>query len=640
MKELSWQSAAGATLTLPVTRGPTQHRVTFEATDSPLAAQVSASVLTWVGMGFVLLGIAPLIARRRDFTLWLFFAATEVTGLFLMAVRPRGLHQILAETVAYATFPLFPAVLFHFHTLFPQPRLGALRRPLVGLVYAGAAVLVPLNVALGVGNYAAYASDLWALVLQIYLVVLLLACLALLLRAYRATRDRHVRAQLRIIVLCSGTGLAINAGLMLPALLVNLDVSNWLENLAVMSALTTPFGYAYAMLRYNLLIEGVTWRHWIIRAATSGLVSLAAFFGILAVLGHNLLASGIAVEGAMLVAAAAVATGILGAVASEWVEARLARGNSHVELLASATRELEPLHRLDEYGTFFTEVLPARLKSRGALLFLADHPAQPLQLVRSSAPLRAGSQALAGEPLDADGELARLLRAGRDAVPLSALRVPSTGAFPPADRRFLETLHACDVALVLPLVSAHQGRLIGLVALARKETDEGYSRAEGIALTALAHTASTAAENVLLFETQARQLAQLREEREERAALARYANRAKEEVHTRIARDLHDHALQDLGVIIRTLTALREAVQAAGDACIDLTIDLETQGPAAAAGPEHAALQLVAQVQARLDALVGEDGGWAPPGSPPGVPGSAARSPPRSRWKAARQLRA
>ena len=605
LKRLSGQSPVGTLVNLQVSHSGQFRVVTLEARDSSLLRRVDLGIITWVGMGFVLLGIAPLIARRRDFTLWLFFLATEVTGLFLITVKPRGLHLFWAEAIAYSTLSVFPAVLFHFHTLFPQRKLGRLRRPLVISVYACAAVILPINTSMGLWNYSAYASDTWVIVIQAYLASCLLACLGMLIHTYRTTRERRVRSQLRIITFCSGIGLAANTALMLPALLVNMDVSNMMENFVVVAALTTPFGYAYAILRYNLLIEGVTWRRWLVRAATSGTVCLGALLTAFALQGNNQFRGDIALDFGIIIAVSAVCTGILDALLGEWAEKHLVKSPGYVELIDLGTRELEHCHKLDEYGSFFTEALPAWLKSRGAMLFLSQQENQELQLVACSP--RLGRSESRIQPLPLASELSRVMRAERAVLPLTALNSPVAGVFPVVDTAFLSALRETHVELLLPLVSSHQSRLIGFVALAVKETDEEYTASEQAALTALARTASTAAENVLLFETQERQLAELRDERESRAALARYAISAQEEARRQIARDLHDRPLQELGVLMRTLTAVRDTIQVATAECEDKAIILESANGNVPSGVRAELLSVLAAMQVRLEGLLGEN---------------------------------
>jgi hypothetical protein len=250
--------------------------VTLQGQPSDTPRRIELSVITWVGIGFVLLGIAPLIARRRDLPLWLLFICNELTGLFLIAEGPRPLHLAWAEVAAYGTLPLFPAVLLHFHTLFPRPQLSRRRGTVVRVVYACALVMTVCNL-IAMTDPVFDFNPVWTLILRSYLVVTLLASLVLLVNSYR-TQDARVRTQLRIIAVCVGSGILINVLLLGLATILSTELRRSLENLGVLAALTTPFGYAFAMLKYNVLINGLLWRRWLVRAASTMFVFGAGIF--------------------------------------------------------------------------------------------------------------------------------------------------------------------------------------------------------------------------------------------------------------------------------------------------------------------------------------------------------------------------
>ena len=205
---------------------------------------------------------------------------------------------------------------------------------------------------------------------------------------------------------------------------------------------------------------------------------------------------------------------LLGAVhvlATGWLEARLFRGRSYVDLLDYATQELTRFQRMEEYVGFFVDLLPTRLRSSSALVFLTHAQDDALVLCGGSARLCLLGSMREARFLSGRSELRQLLEAAQGTISLPALLVPQAPSFSVGDAQLLALLRSAQVELLLPLVSSKQGHLIGLVALGDKETDEPYSGQERAALAALMRTAATAAENVLLFEQRAQQLEQLQE---------------------------------------------------------------------------------------------------------------------------------
>jgi signal transduction histidine kinase len=554
LKQVSGEAHVGQLVNVVVFHAGAWRDVTLEAVPSPVSRLLSLGVEAVVGILFAILGLAPLVARRQGFSLWLFFIATQLTALYLITDVPRAYHQLWAEIIAYTTLPLFPAVVFHFHTLFPQPRLGRWRRPLVVLIYAVAGVLLPLDL-ISLWDYSFYVSDAWQYIISTYQAVVLLACVGLVVRTFVTTRDARVRAQLRIVTICIVVGLLIPALVVVPVIMFDLDTSDTLKSLSIFSALVVPAGYAYSMMRYKLLIGGLLWRPSLIRVMYTSLLSLGLVALVMLVWPSVYALSG---NAALIVWAGMVLLVVALAALLEWLghwtERHLFKGSSYVDLLASATDELQRFHNLDEYVSFFTETLRTRLRIAGSLVFLSEKPGDSLVLRGYSRALRLSVRPEDVPAIAADSELRAVIQEAPPPVSLSSLLTHDLSSFAPADVKLLEIMRGCRVEVLLPLMSTRHSKLIGLVALGGKETDEPYSSQELTALAALARTASISAENVLW-------VAAIEEEREYSAALARSVSATQERERKRISRDLHDSTLQDLGTISRALTELREQVQ-------------------------------------------------------------------------------
>jgi signal transduction histidine kinase len=456
----------------------------------------------------------------------------------------------------------------------------------VALVYIVSAVLLPLDL-ISLWDYSFYLSDGWQLVISMYQASVLLACVGLLVRTYVTTWDPKIRAQLKIITLCSGVGLVVPALLVVPMVMLDLDVNDILKSVAVFAALAVPAGYAYSMLRYNLLIEGVLYRPRLVRVIYTSVFSLGLVAFIVfswpsdgsargggALTGSSVLAAWAGI--ALVVVALAAIQEWLG----QWMETHLLKGGTYVDLLASATNDLQRFHDLQEYVRFFTETLLARLKSIGSLVFLTEGADGSLTLQGHSPSLRLPLPKEGMPAIPLDSELRGMMQSANGPVSLSTLLMPHSPPFSASDTHLLEVFTILRVEWLLPLVSGQRPRpqLIGLVALGAKETDETYSAQELTALAALARTASIAAENVLMFDALEKRVVELDQEREFSAALTRDVSAAQEKERTRISSEIHDTVLQELAVGLRLLARLRDSLQQALGRLEDSEIALERLG--------------------------------------------------------------
>ena len=264
---------------------------------------------------------------------------------------------------------------------------------------------------------------------------------------------------------------------------------------------------------------------------------------------------------------------------------------------------------------FFTMTLPARINSMGALVFLVEGEGENGELV-----LRGGSPALYlpdhrdVPSVSSDSEFWTACVGIRRPVLLSALLVPETPAS--SDAKLLEIMKGARIELLLPLPGhGHaEPRLIGLVAMGEKETDEPYSGQEISALAALTRAAAASAENVLMFEALQRQLMELDQEREYSAALARDVSAAQELERNRISVEIHDTVVQELGVALRLLTRLRDELQQALGGLEDSQIALESLSDSASAaeaapigeGARRELQRMLDECQSILGLLLGE----------------------------------
>lgn len=630
--QFSREARVGDTLRITVapSDGGDRYTIRLEARHNSPGEQFDLSQEALTGIGFALLGAAPLVARRRTFSLWLFFFATECIALLLITDVPRRLHQTWAEPVAYTAMPLFPAILFHFHTLFPQSRFGRWRPVVVSAVYLLATVLVPLSL-VSMWDYSFYASVAWQITYSLYVMGVLLACVLLLVRSFVVAQSRLMRTQLKTILAFSGTGMLVTA--LLPFVAggmiafgvfgeLGLGIADSVQRVTLASALLTPIGYAYAIVQNNLLVGAKLWRSWLVRTVYTSCSILLVVGGLILIAGYMGMNWAEALESAapMLLSGLVIASLVVSLVqerAGTWLEERLSGDRSLARLLEECTEELQRFRDLGEYVRFFTAILPARINSLGSLVFLIEGDTEGGELVlRGASPsLPIPGRRCDIPPISRDSEIWTVFVDVYRPVPLFALLVPESFRSE-RDIKLLQIMKDAHIELLLPLTGRQhaQRQLIGLVAMGEKETDEPYSAQEISALAALTSAASASAENVLMFEALQARVVELGQERELSAALARDVSTAQEDERARISKDIHDTVLQELGIAVRLLARLRDNLQQALGALEDSEITLERLSD-----PVHAGAQtwvsasasceiqnMLRDCQAILGSLLGE----------------------------------
>ena len=262
--------------------------------------------------------------------------------------------------------------------------------------------------------------------------------------------------------------------------------------------------------------------------------------------------------------------------ASVWLSSRGLRRRSarRAGLVADLSEALALSADRDRLAALLEEDLPAILGYSGGRLYLAGEDASSLAPAR---PAEEGGGAL---PLDAP--LARRLaeRGGPELLDALADAHPAVGA----------ALARDGAVLVLPLVA--DGAVQGLLCLGPR-TRGGAPRAGDLAvLGALGHQAALAAHSVRLIEA-------LRAEREGLARANAALLVARHEERRRLARELHDGALQDVlglryrlaewqaaspddaGALAGRAEAVREALRRIAERLRGTVRDLRPAGPAA-----------------------------------------------------------
>jgi len=169
------------------------------------------------------------------------------------------------------------------------------------------------------------------------------------------------------------------------------------------------------------------------------------------------------------------------------------------------------------------------MQLRGAALFLAE--SDGLLTLRGSVGFK---EEITSAQIRGDGPLARFLRSNTEPIETPRLRQALEDDLSAEEQALLA---ADEVRLWLPLVS--KGELHGVLLLGARPADELFDAEDHRILGTLARQAALAAENVRLVEELRRRLVET-EEAHQRLL------RGREEERKRLAREVHDRAVQDL----------------------------------------------------------------------------------------------
>ena len=274
----------------------------------------------------------------------------------------------------------------------------------------------------------------------------------------------------------------------------------WIQTVESLVLLCYPVAVFIAIFRYHLFDIEVTLRRSILYGLLTGALILV-FYALLGA-GGAIFSQLVQENGsAWAIAGATLVLGLLFAplmrALQGWIDRRLfpERHALRAHLVALAS-ELPSLGKLPLMGEHLVSRIGSIFGSRSASLFLADPTAEVLGLLAARRP---------PHPEELDRSLLLPLR-DPAVVALRRLRRPTpaptfreTVAVEQDSSPLLQRLGLLDAALLIPLMS--QDRLVGLMILGPRESEEGYRNEEIELLDLLSLHVATVFENARLFES-------------------------------------------------------------------------------------------------------------------------------------------
>ncbi len=497
-----------------------------------------------VALGFwlfstVLLALKPASGEAR-----LFFLFSQLGVMVLAAGEVSTFLVDWASRLFNFSFCLLSPLTIHFHLVFPRFKTFPRRRLILGLLYGlGLALSLPFIV-LGPRFTPSPCHPLLYSLARLYFALAIFVAMVSLVHTYITTPSE--RRRIRLVVL--GTALAF-APLVLLSILPELLLAPTIlpYEISLPFLILIPISYAYAISRYKLMQIDLILNRSVV------------YFAIGIIWAGLYLASVMTLD--ELLPSAMIGRSLLGALITFIMAAFFVPLKERIQILVDrafyggwydyrrvingASRGLSQALDATQLVEVLVNGVNATMQLRGAALFLAESDGS--LTLRGSVGF---NEEIPSAQVRGDGPLARFLRGNpepietprlRQALGSEATEVATTNGF-----RLLKddlsseewALLACDeIQLWLPLVSKEE--LQGVLLLGAKPADEPFDAEDHRILGTLAQQAALAAENVRLVEELRRRLVEL-EEAHQRLL------RGREEERKRLAREVHDRAVQEL----------------------------------------------------------------------------------------------
>ena len=477
--------------------------------------------LNWYPVPAVLLGLAVLFLRVHDRNAWLFalvFAGLGVGPQQAVAsvCHPAVRGFVLAYSMLFGG--MLPAVFYALLAAFPLSSAIDRRAPWlkVALCVAAASFFVPLaGLILTTGSgWPAFriltpASAEWldSIIVSYSFLAFGLGFVSLLLNC-RRTVEAEARRKARLIAWSFAVGLVPWLGLTAVAIWLGQDVFDlpfWFWVPCALLMMVIPLVFAYAIVKHRVMEFSVLVRRsaryvfvqrgFVLIAFTLSLAVTALFVTAIARVLPRLtdaaLPAGIAVGTAF--GLALFRTG--GAVASR-VTRRIDRAFFRSaydarQILEELARQAAVVSSRGELAALMDRQLQEALHPRQLAIYLRDH----------AGALRAFSEAAAGAPAILEPRSPLLVRLEELGKPLDMTAEPGAGL-----------MGAFKPECVVPMLGRRR-RLLGLIALGPRLSEEPYSREDTRLLASIASQAGSALESLMLAEEMAERI-----ETERRAA--------------------------------------------------------------------------------------------------------------------------
>jgi len=520
------KKAGGRVLFTVLREGELQLELTLERPSPRILALRLQPII--VALGFWLFSTVLLALKPASGEVRLFFLFSQLGVMVLAAGEVSTFLVDWASRLFNLSFCLLSPLTIHFHLVFPRFKTFPHRRFILGLLYGlGLALSLPFIV-----SGPRLATSPWHPLLynlaRLYFALSILVAVVSLIHTYITTPSE--RRRIRLIVL--GTALAF-APLVLFSILPELLLAPAIfpYELSFPFLILIPLSYAYAISRYKLVQIDLILNRSVV------------YFSIGLIWAGLYLASVMALD--YLLPSAMIGRPLLGATITFIMAAFFAPLKERIQTLVDrafyggwydyrrvingASRGLSQALDVTQLVEVLVNGVDATMQLEGAALFLAESDGS--LTVRGSVGF---NEEITSAQVRGDGPLARFLRSNAGPIETSWLRQALEDDLSAEERALLA---GDEIRLWLPLVSKEE--LQGVLLLGAKLADELFDAEDHRILGTMAQQAALAAENVRLVEELRRQLAES-EEAHQRLL------RGREEERKRLAREVHDRAVQDL----------------------------------------------------------------------------------------------
>jgi two-component system NtrC family sensor kinase len=243
-----------------------------------------------LGLAYLLIGFFVLFKQGGRAPYVLHFATLCLAAFVFHFYTPVGSYRDLDLGIAFlksAAFILFPALFFHFCSLYPiRQHLFATRRWRTLALYTPALLLLGFSLIMLRDELAKIVPPLHRIpvnesivgffygISMVHFVFGLVASAVLLVRTFLSARNAVVRQQMKWVVW--GTVLAVTPFTFLYALvyLFGAHTDRWLTDVAVLPLAFIPFAFGYSVLRYRLMDVELMVRRVFVYAMTTLGISL------------------------------------------------------------------------------------------------------------------------------------------------------------------------------------------------------------------------------------------------------------------------------------------------------------------------------------------------------------------------------
>jgi signal transduction histidine kinase len=481
-----------------------------------------------VALGFWLFSTILLVLKPASGEVRLFFFFSQLGVMVLAAGEVSTFFVDWASRLFNLSFCLLSPLTIHLHLVFPKIKTFPRKRFLLGLLYGlGLALSLPF-ILLG----PRFATSPWYPLLyslaRLYFALSILVAVVFLVHTYITTPSE--RRRIRLVVF--GTALAF-APLVLFSLLPELLLAPAIfpYEISFPFLILIPLSYAYAISRYKLVQMDLVLNRSVVYFAI-GLIWAGLYLASVMVL-DDLLPSAM-IGRPLLGALITLIMAAFFAPLKERIQGLVDRAfyggwYDYRRVINGVSRGLSQALDATQLVEVLVNGVKATMQLRGAALFLAESDGS--LTLRGSVGFK---EEITSAQVRGDGPLARFLRSNAEPIETSRLRQVLEDDLSAEERALLA---GDEVRLWLPLVSKEE--LQGVLLLGARPADELFDAEDHRILGTLAQQAALAAENVRLVEELRRRLAES-EEAHQRLL------RGREEERKRLAREVHDRAIQDL----------------------------------------------------------------------------------------------